>query len=200
MDNEAEKILNEMSKLTSEERCKLLASSIGMTIEEQEENSRRYEAARKYDNLPIDQWPAFKIKWDISLKNRRLAFDGYEEKTYKKYYPNGLSVGCVDFKELNSKLAQHSQRTKEQIWETSGVTKLSKAILHCVEGNSMTPPFICLDKDNVSVMIGGGYHRMALCLAKNERTIPILINPSEKEEIEVILKTIKWIDDDGLKK
>jgi len=159
---------------------------------QQNENSRKYEASKKYWNLPIEQWPSFEIKWDLSEKNRKLAFDNYDELIYKKYFPNGLIAGYVNFKEFNTKLAKHSQRTKDRIWETSGTLKLAKTILYYVEGHAMTPPFICLDKDSSSVMIGGGYHRIAVCLAKEIKFMPILANPSEKDKIQKIIPSIKW--------
>ncbi len=195
MENNMDDIVNFLESLPKDERDRIMASAIGMTVEEQKENSRIHEAAKKYQRLPIEQWPDFEIRWDLSPENRRFAFDGYDEATYRKYYPNGLIVGHVNFKEFHSSLAAHSQRTKEEIWDTGSVPKLGKTILYYVEGNEMTPPLICLDKDGVSVMIGGGYHRVAVCLAREVETIPILVIPAEKERMEKILPSIKWEDE-----
>jgi hypothetical protein len=194
MNKEARQIINYIKNLSSDKRDELTAGMVGMTIEQQKESSRIYEESKKYCNIPIEQWPDFEIKWDLSHENRRFAFDGYDEATYKKYYPNGLIAGIVNFKEFNLKLAKHSQRTKDEIWDTSSPTKLARTILYYIEGNAMTPPFICIDKDITSVMIGGGYHRVAVCLAKDAETIPILVSLSEKSKIERILTSVKWDD------
>lgn len=189
-------IVNFLKKLPKNERNRIMASVIGMTVEQQNENTRIYEASKKYQRLPIKQWPAFEMKWDLTPENRRFALDGYDTDTFKKNYPDGLIVGHVRFQEFHSKLAAHSRRTKEEIWDTGSVPKLGRAILYYVEGNAMTPPFICVDdRDANSVIIGGGYHRIAICLAREVETIPILVMPAEKDSIGRILLSAKWEDE-----
>ncbi len=195
MDKDEKKIKDLSDNLPPETMSILLASVAGITLEEQEENARIFEAAKQYRNLPIEQWPDFEIRWDLSPENRRFAFDSYDETTYRKYHPNGLIAGWVDFTEFNSKLAPHSQRTKEEIWSTGSAAKIAKTILYYVEKNRMTPPLICLDKDGISVMVGGGYNRIAVCLAKEVEKIPILVVSSEKKILETILQSVKWEDE-----
>jgi len=109
---------------------------------------------------------------------------------YAKHFPDGLLVGWINFNEFKSKLAKHSQRTKEELWETSSVSKLAKTILYFIEGSKMTPPLVRHDKDHC-LTIGGGFHRIGVCLARDEKIIPILVVPSEKEAIQNILPSEK---------
>lgn len=116
-----------------------------------------------------------------------------DEKRFKKSYPEGLLVGHVDFNEPHSKLKPNDWfRTKDQIWEVGFKPKLAKALLHWIEGNSMTPPLIHIFKDNLN--IGDGSHRLSVCVAKEVEVIPILILPSEKSKIQELLQTFTLLD------
>jgi len=167
-------------------------SLIGVPIEEQKENLRIADTSEKYFNVPPSEWPEFEIKWDLSTKNMKFALDHFDDKTFQKHYPEGLTIGWITLDELMKKMASHSQRTKDQLWETSSVGKLAKTILYFVEGNAMTPPLIT--HKNGFLLVGGGFHRIGVSLGKDLAEIPILVIPSEKEEINAITSKIRWKD------
>lgn len=191
-DEYKEKIEREIKNLPESVRDRILSMQ-NISKEEEAESNRVWEEARKYNNLPIDQWPEFEVVWDLGKENRRYSLDNFDEKAYRKHYSDGLLAGEVDFQEFLLKLASHSQRTKDQLWETSGAQKLSRAILYFVEGNKMTPPLISYDK-NGCLVVGGGFHRIGICLAKEVATMPILVRPSERIAIQNILTNVRWED------
>lgn len=147
---------------------------------------------KKYEKLPIEKWPNFKLSWDFDPKNFILTLDNYDEEGFSERYPNGFAVGLVSFKELNSKLAAHCVRDINQIWELGAYFKLARVIGHWNDGNKMTPIFVCFY--NGELIIAAGFHRHAACIVKNPETIPILILPSEKDMAENLLSSIKWLD------
>lgn len=149
-----------------------------------------HESSRKYDNLPIEEWPKFDLFWDLNSGNYRFALDDFNEETFQKHFPDGLIVGWVDFDDLDKNIAQHCRRPTKEIWTAGAVTKLSNAISYLVEGKKMTPLLVCLNEG--SLIIGGGYHRFAICIAKKPKQIPILVIPFEKKILECKLRTLKF--------
>lgn len=113
----------------------------------------------------------------------------------------------MDFRELDSLFAPVSQRTVEATWSLESPDKVARAILYWVEGGAMTPPLIepsgkhlihfnpsgIIDPGN-HIHICNGNHRIAVCRAKGETRIPVLVCPSDKNKISEILKTIDWQD------
>lgn len=188
--NSADKLNELMCKMSPEEREELFASIYGRTIEELREQGRINQESKKYEKLPVEEWPEFEIKWDLSPQNFHFAFDNEKAEYIKKNYPEGLNLGWVTFIELDSSFAWYSKRTRDETWTIGSSGKISRAILHWVEGNKMTPPLIvpCLDEVNIMA----GHHRVTICRAKQIDTIPILARKMDKASLEAILPSLKW--------
>jgi len=167
----------------------ILASMNNLSKAQMEENERTFYECKKYIDMKPELWPDFELLWDTSPEHYIHTVDGYNEESYKKHFPNGLQLGYVSFTELNNKLATHCVRTQDKIWELGSTQKLAKAILHWTEKKAMTPILIGFYKEDL--IIGGGFHRHAVCIIKKPETIPILIEPSDKERLEKLL-SIEW--------
>lgn len=156
------------------------------------ENNGKYVESQKYQNLPVEKWPKFKIQWDLKSSSQRFALDNFSEQLFNERYPNGLLLGEINLKELLRCLPLGSRWEDSNIWSVGAKPKIERAILFWKSGNKMSPPLICLS-DSESLIIGGGYNRIAVCIAKNITKMPILVLPSEKNEVEKKLITVKWM-------
>lgn len=185
-----ERIQKEIESVSKKEWERRYEIWIEDTPKNRKESARIQRTSEKYKLLAISNWPDFEVKWDINPCNYRFALDNVGENAYAEMFPEGLLLGWVSFEEFKVKLADHSKREKKHLWETCGHQKLARAILYCVEGNKMTPPLI--HPDHGSVMIGGGFHRIGICLAKDVVKIPFLVCPKEREEIDSILVGVEW--------
>lgn len=186
----ADKINELLRKMSPEEIEEILASIYGRTVAEAREQSRVTQESKKYDKLPVEEWPEFEIKWDLSPDNFHFVFDNEKTDYVKKHYPEGLHLGWVTFAELDSNFACYSKRTPDETWTVGFAGKISRAILHWVEGKKMTPPLIvpCLGEINIMA----GHHRVAVCRAKQVDAIPILARQMDKDSLEEILPSLKW--------
>ena len=180
-----------LSKIGPGQMEELLAHIAGITVEENKENIRVNEKAREIEGLPIERWPAFDIRWDLSLAGQRFSFDGESESSFVEDYPNGLLLGWVCLNELDDKLIPYCKRAAGEIWSIGNSLKVARIIVHWTEGRSISPIIIGHNKHGQLTILGGN-HRLAICRTKGERIVPVLANPTDQNMINDILGVIQW--------
>ncbi|WP_321392220.1 hypothetical protein [uncultured Desulfuromusa sp.] len=185
-----DEILENMPPTIFEE---MLDKISGISPDERKEKNRINSASKQYLHLPVEMWPDFEIKWDLSAENYIFVFDGMKRNNFRENYPEGFSLGWVDFQELESKLARFSQRSIAETWDIGVSEKVARAILYWVEGNEMTPPLIIPVGKEVN--IAAGHHRVAVCRGKKIQTMPVLTKRTDRDLLEQNLQTLKWAND-----
>lgn len=178
--------------LPLDKRKRLVASIQGTTVEQKHIEEQNWERSKKYRNLALNEWPEFELLWDKSKDSVRYCLDGFDEETYKLKYPNGMILGNINFSEFQDKMSSFNNRDKTKIWELGNPYKLARAILHLVDKNKITPIFIGVFNNELTIW--GGFHRHAICMVKNPERIPILTLPEHKQDIEKIARSIVWED------
>jgi len=181
--------LNKLLKsLTPEELDRLIH---GMTPEERQERDRQYTEAQKLIGLPPNDWPEFKVVWDVDPAAQRLAFDGMTEAEFSEYYPDHLPLKYVRLAELDAQLCNYNKRTAEEVWGVGDNGKAAKVLLAWIEGRKITPPALSRTNSTSEVMLAGGNHRLAVARAKGEATIPVLLIP---EHLDFLSQKLSFLD------
>lgn len=160
---------------------KLLESTRGERAELQKRST-------KYSDLPVKNWPDFKVKWDLNPDNFFYAFDGWDADTFKSNFPKGLILGVADISEIVKNLTIKSDRT-------INISNSSDALViaYWAEGNKMTPPFIEISNLNGKLLISGGNHRFAVCRAMKVKKVKFLADPEYKECLNQLLDSVQWV-------
>ena len=162
---------------------------MGTSQEEAIEWFRVREGMKQFLNMPIADWPTFKVQWDYKLESQRFAWDNdWDGLTgFLQDYPEGVKLFEVDLANLDSKLLRSSLQTKDEFWEVECTDKKAKIIFEWNEGKRLTPPLIVPCDDGLHLVVGGGNHRLAVARAHGERCVPILVLPKDVSMIRTIL-------------
>jgi hypothetical protein len=150
------------------------------------EAQRIRDAALSIVGAPVEQWPSFKVSWDLSLESQRLALDGCSEAEFRRCYPNGLTIVHVHIVELDAHMTSTSLRTRSEVWSVGDKDKAARCLVHWIAGNAMTPPLVTVVGQQVG--LAGGNHRLAVARAKGVDSLPILVNPKELDRLSNIVR------------
>jgi len=154
---------------------------------------------KNYRYIPIEKWSkSLNIGWDFNLKNP--IYSPHRKETY---YNEGteLIAGWVDLDELFGAITEMHQLRGDKAWGRDN-DKINKAIEFWKNGGKMSPMLIDAF-NNVDVLktypardeitIRAGFHRFSVCCLIKLKEIPFLTPKSSQNDIEKLLKTVRWI-------
>lgn len=177
-----------MYPYTSSELLTVLRSG---SLDELHEKNRIRELSMQYIDLPVEDWPSFKIEWDLSEKAQYYSADGSSEQIFKNSYGEPLSIAWVKMMDLDNALHGASIREKHETWSVGCKAKVAHLIRHCVEGKPLTPAHIQPHKDLNTLIIVGGHHRLTVCRALELELVPILVEKKLADDLKAIINVIK---------
>lgn len=164
----------------------LLGSSYEEALVADALRAQQEEDVAIYRGLPVGQWPAFVIEWDLRAESQHLAFDALDAATFIKMYPGGLLCRYVDLEHLQSCLNKQSRRTPGDPWGLGDPVKVAQVIGHCSRGGVLTPAYIKL-LENGEICIAQGNHRLSVAMELPSRSVPILIHPDDELQLAAAL-------------
>jgi hypothetical protein len=136
-------------------------------------------------DLPIDQWPAFKPQWDLSLASQKYVLDNGKDE-FNTRYPNGLVLKWVDLADLDRVLDPNSLRRADEVWGVGDDSKAAGVLANWIAGRALTPPAISCFESRMLPLIGGN-HRLAVARATGVERLPVLIDPKVFAEVSALL-------------
>lgn len=154
------------------------------------DEQRRAEAERKKSvaavkGLPIEQWPPFEPKWDLSRDAQKYVLDSGKDE-FDDYYPEGLVLRWIKLTEFDVKLTRNNLRAAHEVWDVGDPSKAAGVLADWIDGRALTPPGVdCFEKRELTLF--GGNHRLAVARARGVPSLPILIDPRVLSHVEALV-------------
>lgn len=179
-------------KMTTRELLRTLEGECIEKVRSDIELENRIDGiCKSYIDKPVEDWPAVKFCWDLSVESQKFAFDGMSPTDAEELKTDELICGLVSLNQFDGKLCASSSKSKQEFWTIGDKHKLAYLIAYLSESRPLTPPYV-VPQENGEIYIYGGNHRYAVAKQLDLKKIPIYVSIKHKYTMEKLLN-VEWI-------
>lgn len=171
--------------MTTAEMLAVLKGENFETVRQRTELRQELEqAAANYVRTPPEEWPSLHLNWDLSAASMHHTLDGIDPDEFQRAYPNGLTLGWVELKELETVLCRANRVPVNQQWRLRDESKLARMVAYVERGLPLTPVLITHLPGTKEICFAGGNHRYAVALAVDAGArIPVYFSPEDEDNL-----------------